>query len=135
MRWGMRPVVLSGLAMLVAGPGLAAENPAEVVKTAERAAKINATSAQGREWKRRNSSTLDKVMMPLLNQCLPQENDDIPTVFSVYVRLSSKGRALEIVTDLDATLGQCMSAGARETAFPVPPHDDYWVQVNMAASL
>jgi hypothetical protein len=131
----MGRLVVSGVAMLAAGPTLALENTAPVVKTAERAAKINAATAQGREWKKRSAPAIDKVMVPLLNQCLPEESDDIPTMFSVYVRLSTKGRALEIVTDLDATLGECMSAGARETPFPVPPHDDYWVQVNMAAPL
>jgi hypothetical protein len=53
----------------------------------------------------------------------------------VFVRLSRKGRVLEVLTDLDPSLGACMTAGAREVQLPEPPRDDYWVQVNLAASL
>jgi hypothetical protein len=56
-------------------------------------------------------------------------------VFAVYVRLSQAGGVREVVTDLDAALGKCMSAAAREMPFPEAPRDDYWIQVNMAAPL
>jgi len=51
------------------------------------------------------------------------------------VRLSKAGRAHEIVTELDAELGSCMTTAARDLPFPEAPRDDYWIQVNMAAPL
>jgi hypothetical protein len=135
MRCGVRRGVVLGFALLAAGQALAQEDLAARVKKAQDAARANAASPQGREWMQRNSSATDRLMIPLLNQCLPDPPGDIPTVFSVYVRLSPAGRAREVVTELDASLGKCMTAGAREMKFPEAPREDYWIQVNMAAPL
>jgi hypothetical protein len=135
MRCGVRRGVVLGFGLLAAGQALAQEDLAARVKKAQDAARANAASPQGREWMQRNSSATDRLMIPLLNQCLPDPPGDIPTVFSVYVRLSPAGRAREVVTELDASLGKCMTAGAREMKFPEAPREDYWIQVNMAAPL
>ena len=74
-------------------------------------------------------------MIPVLNRCLPDPPGDIPTVFEVYVRLSRAGRVREIVTELDAALGKCMTTAARDMPFPEAPREDYWIQLNMAAPL
>jgi len=132
---GFRRGVVLGFALLAAGQGLAQEDLATRVKKAEEAARANAASPQGRDWLQRHAPATDKLMVPLLNQCLPDPPGDIPTVFSVYVRLSPAGRAREVVTELDASLGKCMTAGARELKFPEAPREDYWIQVNMAAPL
>jgi hypothetical protein len=135
MRWGVRRVVLVGVVCLATGQALAQEDLAARVKKAQDAARANAASPQGREWKARHSSATDRLMIPLLNRCLPDPPGDVPTVFSVFVRLSQKGRVREVVTDLDAKLGTCMTAAAGETPFPEAPREDYWIQVNMAAPL
>jgi hypothetical protein len=122
------------LALAGAGAGLAQEDLAARVRKAQEAARANAESPQGRDWIRKNSAETDKVMIPLLNKCLP-EPGDIPTVFSVFVRLSPEGRAREVVTELDAGVGRCMTDAAREVRFPAAPREDYWIQVNMAAPL
>ena len=135
MSWGLRRGAMCGLALLAAGQALAQEDLATRVKKAQDAARANAGSSEGREWMQRNSSAAGRLMIPVLNRCLPDPPGDIPTVFSVYVRLSQTGRASEVVTELDASLGKCMTAAAREMPFPEAPRDDYWIQVNMAAPL
>jgi hypothetical protein len=135
MSWGVRQGVTYGFAFFATCQALAQENLAARVKTAQDAARENAASTQGREWMQRNSSAAGRLMIPVLNQCLPDPPGDIPTAFSVYVRLSQKGRASEVVTELDASLGKCMTAAARKMPFPEAPRDDYWIQVNMAAPL
>jgi hypothetical protein len=105
------------------------------VKRAQEAARANAASPEGREWKERNSFATDRLMILVLNRCLPDTGDDIPTAFPVYLRLSRTGRVAEIVTELDASLGTCMTAVARELPFPEAPRDDYWIEVNVAAPL
>jgi hypothetical protein len=135
MRRGIRRGVMSGIALLAACQVLAQESLAARVKRAEDAARANAASPQGQKWRKDNAATASRLMIPVLNQCLPDPPGDIPTVFSVYVRLSVKGRALEVLTELDATLGACMTAAAREVPFPEAPREDYWIQVNMAAPL
>jgi hypothetical protein len=76
-------------------------------------------------------------MIPVLNRCLPQAppDDDIPTVFAVYLRLSRSGDVGEVVTELDADLSRCMTGAAKGMPFPEAPSDGYWLQVNMAAPL
>ena len=106
-------------------PALAQEDLAARVKKAQDAARANAASPQGREWKQRNSSATGRLLIPVLNRCLPESAGDIPTVFSVYIRAQA-GRVREVVTELDASLGQCMTAAAREMPFPEAPRDDYW---------
>jgi hypothetical protein len=126
---------VSVVVWLAACAVLAQEDLAARVKKAQEAARANAASTEGREWAKRHSSATGRLMIPVLNQCLPDPPGDIPTVFSVYVRLSQKGRVREVVTDLDAKLGTCMTAAAGEMPFPEAPRDDYWIQVNMAAPL
>ena len=55
--------------------------------------------------------------------------------FSTYLRLSQKGKVLEIVTELDAQLGRCMTEEARSVQLPQAPREDFWIQVNLAAML
>jgi hypothetical protein len=122
------------LALLAAGGAFAAEPKGTRVETARWAAGINATSAGGREWLDRHAATVSRLVMPVLNECLPDEGDEL-TAFSVYVRISRKGRVQEIVTDVDASLGTCMTVGGRALQLPEAPRDDYWIRVNLAASL
>jgi len=133
MRW--REAVILGLACVAASGAPAAQEKATRLETARWAAELNAKSESGREWMARNVPTIGKLVTPVLNGCLPEEGDEL-TAFSVFVRLSRKGRVLEVLTDLeDASLGACMTGGARELQVPEPPRDDYWVQVNLATSL
>jgi hypothetical protein len=135
MRWGgLRRAVL-GLAVLAACQAFAEEDSAARVKQAREAAVANAASPEGREWKKQNSYAIDRLMILVLNRCLPDPSGDIPTAFPVYLRLSRAGHAGEILTELDASLGKCMSTAARDLPFPEAPRDDYWIQVNLAAPL
>jgi len=132
-KWWHRGVIL-GLTCVAAPGGLSAQEKETRLETARWAADLNAKSESGREWKARNEPTIGKLVTPVLNGCLPENGDEI-TAFSVFLRLSRKGRVLEVLTDLDPSLGTCMTSGARELQLPEPPRDDYWVQVNLAASL
>jgi hypothetical protein len=131
-RWG----VILGLTCVAASGALAAqEKEGTRLETARWAADLNAKSESGRAWKARNEPTIGKLVTPVLNACLPEEGDEI-TAFSVFLRLSRKGRVLEVLTDLDdPSLGTCMTSSSRDLQLPEPPRDDYWVQVNLAASL
>ena len=133
MRKRWREVVILGLAC-AAAPGAPAEEKATSLETARWAAGLNAKSESGREWMARHVPPIGRLVTPVLNACQPEDGEEL-TAFSVFVRLSRKGRVLEVLTDLDPSLGACMGAGARELQLPEPPRDDYWVQVNLAASL
>ena len=135
MGWRIGRAVICGFALLVTSQGLAQEDLAARVKKAQEAVRANLASPEGREWIQHNLFATDRLMILLLNRCLPEPDGDIPTAFSVYLRLSKTGRAREIVTELDAPLGKCMTAAARELPFPEAPRDDYWIKVNMAAPL
>ncbi len=135
MGCGVRRGVVLGCVLLGAVRVPAQEGLAARVEKAQAAALANAASAEGRDWTQRHSAATDRLMVPLLNQCLPDPPGDIPTVFSVYVRLSPAGQAREVLTELDASLGKCMTAAARQLKFPAAPREDYWIQVNMAAPL
>lgn len=131
----IRGGVIGGFVLLLAGQALAQEDLAARVKRAQEAVRVNMESAEGREWMQRNQFATDRLMILLLNRCLPEPAGDIPTTFSVYLRLSKEGRAGELLTELDAALGRCMTDAARGLPFPEAPRDDYWIKVNMAAPL
>jgi hypothetical protein len=133
MSWTVRPVLACAFAFLAYG-AFAQEDFAVRVKRAEDAAVANGASAAGHQWMQQHSAAAARLLIPVLNQCLP-DSGDAPTPFSVYVRLSRKGEAREIVTDLDEELGRCMTAAAARMPFPEAPRDDYWIQLNMAAPL
>jgi hypothetical protein len=134
MDWDLRRFLIAGSALLVAAGALAAEVPTPGVTRARTAARANAASTQGREWMRLHKTAVGSQLIPVLNGCLPDNGDEV-TAFSVYVRLTQKGRVLEVVTDLDAALGTCMTAAAKELQLPQAPRDDYWIQLNLATEL
>ena len=99
MSRGVRSRVMLGIGLLAACQALAQEELAARVEKAQDAARANAASPQGREWLQRNSAATGRLMIPVLNRCLPEPAGDIPTVFAVYVRLSQKGGVREVVED------------------------------------
>ena len=135
MRQFKRRGVMLGFVLLAASQAFAQEDLAARVKKADEAARANAATPEGREWLQQNSSLVDRLMIVVLNRCLPDPPGDIPTMFTVYLRLSRSGRVGEIVTELDAALGKCMTTIARNIPFPEAPRDDYWIRLNMAAPL
>ncbi len=123
-----------GLALTAASAVVAQKDTPTKVETARWAAGLNASSAAGKEWLSRNSASIGKLMIPVLNRCLPDEGDEI-TAFSIFVRLSRSGRVREVISDLDPSLSGCLTKAATDVAVPLPPRDDYWIQVNLAAGL
>jgi len=134
MRKSFRQAVVLGLAWAAASGALVAQEKGTRLETARWAAGLNAKSEGGRAWMDRNGPTIGRLITPVLNGCVSDAGDEV-TAFSVFLRLSRKGRVLEVLTDLDPSLGTCMTAGARDLQLPEAPRDDYWVQVNLAAAL
>ena len=135
MRRFLRLGVLRALAFLVVlAPGASAEPPT-TVKVAQDLARAHAAWPAGREWLSLNRPNTDRLVVPVLNRCLPDAPDGELTAFSIYVRLSQKGKVLEVVTEIDAALGRCMTTEAREVQLPEAPRNDFWIQLNLAAML
>jgi hypothetical protein len=133
MRRAFRHGVLLGISVLATAWAVAA--PPTRLKVAQDLAVAHAASPQGSSWLKANKAKAGELVIPVLNRCLPDPPGEELTAFSVYLRLSQKGRVLEIVTELDASLGKCMTGEAREVQMPAAPREDFWIQVNLAAGL
>lgn len=133
MRRALRQGVL--LALSVLPPSMAVAAPPTPLKQAQDLALAHAAWPAGRSWLAANKGKAGQLVIPILNRCLPDSPDDEVTAFSVYLRLSQKGKVLEVVTDIDAELGRCMTHEARELQMPEAPREDFWIQVNLAAGL
>lgn len=133
MRWAVRQGVVLGLSVLAASVAVAA--PPTRLKLAQDLAVAHEAWPPGRSWLTANKAKVGELLIPVLNRCLPESPADELTAFSVYLRLSQKGKILEIVTELDAALGRCMTKEAREVQLPEAPREDFWIQVNLAAGL
>lgn len=133
MRRALPRGVVLGVSVLAASVVVAA--PPTPLKTAHDLAVAHAASPPGRSWLDANKAKTGRLLIPVLNRCLPESPEDELTAFSVYLRLSQKGKILEIVADIDAELGRCMKDEAREVQLPEAPREDFWVQVNLAAGL
>jgi hypothetical protein len=116
---------------------LSVAEPPPRVKVAHDLARAHAAWPQGRDWLAANLRKADQAVIPVLNRCLPDTPDDDGelTPFTTYLRLSQKGRVLEVLTDIDAELGHCMTTEARDVQLPAAPREDFWIQLNLAASL
>jgi hypothetical protein len=121
-----------GLALVAS---VAVAEPPTRVKLAQDLARAHAAWPQGRDWLTANLSKTGQLVIPVLNRCVPDSPDGELTAFSVYLRLSQKGRILEVVTDIDPELGRCMTRESREVQLPEAPREDFWIQVNLAAPL
>ena len=133
MRRALRQGVLLGVSIVAASVAVAA--PPTPLKAAHDLAVAHAAWPQGRAWLDANKSKAGDLVVPILNRCLPKSPEDELTAFSLYLRLSQKGRILEVVTDLDVALGRCMTGEAREVQLPEAPRENFWIQVNLAAGL
>jgi hypothetical protein len=116
-------------------PAARAEEPSPRLKLAQDLARAHAASPPGREWLTRNHAKAAQLMVPVLQRCVEDVEDGELMSFSTYLRLSQKGKVLEIVTELDAQLGRCMTDEARNVQLPQAPREDFWIQVNLAAML
>ncbi len=132
----LREGVLWRLAVLaLLAPAAAAQAPPRL-KLAQDLARAHAATSQGRGWLTANLSKAGKLMIPVLDKCVPEPPDEGElTPFSVYLRLSQKGKVLEVVAEIDAELGRCMTQESREVQLPLAPREDFWIQVNMATML
>jgi hypothetical protein len=135
MKRALRRGVLSGLAGLAMLASAVEAEPPTRLKLAQDLARAHAAWPPGREWLRENLSRTGQLVIPVLNRCVPDSPDGELTAFSVYLRLSQKGKILEVVTDIDAELGRCMTRQSREVRLPEAPREDLWIQVNLAAPL
>ena len=133
MRRALRRGVLLGLSVLAASVAVAA--PPTPLKQAHDLALAHAAWPQGRSWLTANKAKAGQLVIPILRRCLPESPEDEVTAFSIYLRLSQKGKVLEVVTDIDAALGRCMTNEAPEVQLPKAPREDFWIQVNVAAGL
>jgi hypothetical protein len=135
MRRAARGGVLVGLSVLALFGSLAVAAPPTRLKTAQDLARAHAAWPQGHEWLTHNLSKTGQLVIPVLNRCLPESGDDAVTPFSIYLRLSQKGRILEVVTDISGDLGRCMTKEAGEVQLPEAPREDFWIQLNLAAGV
>ena len=133
MMWAIRRGVMLTPLALAASVAVAA--PPTRLKTAHDLAVAHAVWPPGRSWLDANKARAGQLVIPVLNRCLPESPEDEITAFSTYLRLSQKGKVLEVVTELDAELGRCMTREAREVQLPEAPREDFWIQVNLAAGL
>ena len=133
MRRAFRRSVLTGVSLLAGA--LAGAAPPTPLKQAHDLALAHAAWPPGRSWLTANKARAEEAVVPVLNRCLPDSPGDELTAFSVYLRLSQKGRILEVVADIDAALGRCMTSEAREVQLPEGPREGFWIQVNLAAGL
>ncbi len=127
--------MLAGLLVSALLPSVAAQEPSPRVKLAQDLARAHAASAPGKQWLALNHGRAAQLMAPVLQKCVEEVQDGELTSFSTYLRLSQKGKVLEIVTELDDELGRCMTKEAREVQLPAAPREDFWIQVNLAAML
>jgi hypothetical protein len=126
------------IACLLVSAALAAAEAAEAparLKLAQDLARAHAASAAGKEWLARNHARAGELMIPVLQRCVEDSQDGELTSFSTYLRLSQKGKVVEIVTEIDAELDRCMTREAQDVQLPPPPRDDFWLQVNLATLL
>ncbi len=135
MKRAVRKGVPLGLAVLAMLASVAVAEPPTRVKLAQDLARAHAAWPQGRAWLAENLSKTGQLVIPVLNRCVPDSPDGELTAFSIYMRLSQKGKILEVVTDIDAELGRCMTKESREVQLPEAPREDFWIQVNLAAPL
>ena len=116
-------------------PAARAEEPSPRVKLAQDLSRAHAASTPGKQWLARNHAKAAELMVPVLQRCVDDVEDGELMSFSTYLRLSQKGKVLEIVTELDAQLGRCMTEESRNVQLPQAPREDFWIQVNLAAML
>jgi hypothetical protein len=127
-------VAVAVAACALLAPAGSAE-PSGRLKIAQDLARAHAASATGKAWLARNHARAGELMIPVLQKCVEDSDEGELTSFSTYLRLSQKGKVLEIVTEIDAELDRCMTGGAKDVQLPPAPREDFWIQVNLATML
>jgi len=112
-----------------------AAQPSARLKLAQDLARAHAVSPAGKQWLAKNHAKAGELMIPVLQKCVEDSDEGELTSFSTYLRLSQKGKVLEIVTEIDAELDRCMTREAKDVQLAPAPREDFWVQVNLATML
>ena len=90
-----RRATILGLIFFAAPGAIAGAEKATRLETARWASGLNAKSAAGREWIERTQPVIDKLITPVLGQCLPDDGEEL-TAFSIFMRLSREGHIREV---------------------------------------
>jgi hypothetical protein len=126
---------MAGLLVPALLASASAQEPSGRVKLAQDLSRAHAASAPGRAWLAKHHARAAELMVPVLQRCVEDVEQGELMSFATYLRLSQKGKVLEIVTELDASLGRCMTEEAKNVQLPQAPREDFWLQVNLASML
>jgi hypothetical protein len=134
-RRGVAASVLLSAAFALEAFAQSPTQPSARLKLAQDLARAHAVSPAGKQWLAKNHAKAGELMIPVLQKCVEDSDEGELTSFSTYLRLSQKGRVLEIVTEIDAELDRCMTREAKDVQLAPAPREDFWIQVNLATML
>ena len=93
-------------------------------------ARADAKKPAAEKWEMDTAAEMVPKLTATMNACeagLPPADE----TFTVVVRLEDEGRVAESVVSPSTKLSQCFRDAISETAFPNPPWDGYWLELQM----
>ena len=85
------------------------------------------------EYERRVGERFDEAKLrDALAECVADAREDDVVPFTALLRLSTDGRASEVLLRPPVPIAVCLRWSIRETSFPRPPGPGYWVAVDVS---
>jgi hypothetical protein len=124
----VRRTLLSAFLVMVAAnaapfPG---GTPVEVARSE---AETNAKSPAGKRYEGVLISKADEWLRPALERCVKDAPETERISFDALVRVSSEGKAEEVLFGPETEVAKCVAQDFREARYPRPPQPDWWAKV------
>ncbi|HTR02499.1 MAG TPA: hypothetical protein VMN82_04820 [Thermoanaerobaculia bacterium] len=96
---------------------------------ARETAESNAKTPAGRRYESALESSLDTWLKRAIDRCGKGVSPEDAVSFEVFVRISDRGEAEEVVVTPETAVSRCAERDFRDARYPHPPEEGWWVRV------
>jgi hypothetical protein len=104
----------------------ASSTPVEVARSE---AESNAKTPAGKSYEGVLVSKAEDWLRPVLQRCAKDASEAERISFDALVRVSSDGKAEEVLVSPPTEIAKCVAPDFREASYPRPPRPSWWVKL------
>jgi len=91
----------------------------------------NAETTEGKKYDSQIGSHLEKKHSKTMKICFDSVKNLNNTGFKIVLLISKNGSVSNFASRPETNISLCLSEALKRDIFPVPPKDNYWIQIDM----
>ena len=118
--------ILPPVVLMLSASFASAGTPVEVARSE---AESNAKTPAGKSYEGVLVSKAEDWLRPVLQRCAKDAPEAERVSFDALVRVSSDGKAEEVLVSPETEIAKCVAPDFREASYPRPPRPSWWVKL------